>query len=163
MSNFLKTSVLLLALACAAGLQAQQISAEDQKGIEACYNGFMTAFDKMDASAFNGLFTENADHIDPTGTLVHGRSNLVAYFGKWFEMLKSMPKPDRVERNDSVWNNRYLASDLILATYNSDETLYFGDQKQVQSTAIAVLLRKQNGKWLAELVSVTPKSQPGQH
>ncbi|MCC6460508.1 MAG: nuclear transport factor 2 family protein [Saprospiraceae bacterium] len=162
MSTCVKTTVLLLCFACTARLNAQAISAADQKGIETCYNGFMAAFDHMDAATFGSLLTENAEHISPMGELVRGRDNLVAYFGRLFEFFKTQPKPEKFERKNDNWQSRYLSPDLILSTYVSTETITAGGAAHSEKNTLSVLLRKQNGIWLAELITLTPETpMPG--
>lgn len=156
MSTFLKTAALLLVISFAQNLNAQTISAADQKGVEECYNAFMNAFDKMDASSLGSWLTENAEHISPLGEVVRGRANLVTYFNNLFAFFKNQPKPDKMERNNTNWQNRYLASDLILATYVSEDVSYFGDKKESQKMSVSVLLRKKDSRWLAELITLTP-------
>jgi ketosteroid isomerase-like protein len=156
MFNFLKTAALLLTLATTLNLHAQQISPADQAGLEECYNGFMSAFDHMDATAMGALFTENAENIDPMGTIVRGRANLVANYAGLFQWLKTLPKADRYERKNLNWQSRYLAPDLVLSTYTEESIAYYGDKAQSEKNSFSVLLRKTNGKWLAELITMVP-------
>ncbi len=156
MSNFLKTAALLLSFSFVQNLDAQTISAADQKGIEECYNAFMAAFDKLDASALGPWFTENAEHISPMGEIVRGRANLVTSYTNLFTFFKSQPKPDKFERKNTEWQSRYLATDLILSTYIGEDISHFGDKTESSKMSVAVLLRKTGGKWLAELITLTP-------
>ena len=156
MSNFLKSLTLLFLFGAMSSLRAQQISAADQKGIEECFNSSMAAIEKMDAAAFGSLLTENAVQIDPMGNIVRGRANLINHFSQWFAFLKSQPKPDRAEHKTSNWASQYLATDLILSTYTEEISNYFGDKAQTEKNAVCVFLRKQNGKWLVELITLTP-------
>lgn len=163
MSAYLKTSVLLLCFAFTARLQAQSaISAADQKGIETCYNGFMAAIDNMDASGLDKLLTENAEHITPLGNLIRGRNNILTAFSQLFEFFKTQPKPEKFERKIENWQSRYLAPDLVLSTYTSIETVTVGGVARSEKSAVSVLLRKQNGAWLADLITLTPETpMPG--
>lgn len=156
MSNFLKTAALLLIFSSARHLQAQTVSEADQKGVKECYDAFNSAFDKLDAAGLGSWVTENAEHISPMGEIVRGRANLVTYFTNIFAFFKSQPRPDRMERKTSNWQNRYLATDLVLATYVSEDVSYFGDKSQTSKMTLSVLLRKTGGKWLAELITLTP-------
>lgn len=156
MSNFLKTAALLLAFSFAQNLHAQTISATDQKGVEECYNAFMSAFDKLDAASMGPWFTENAEHISPMGEVVRGRANLVNYYSKLFTFFKSQPKPDKMERKNTNWQSRYLSTDLILSTYVGEDISHFGDKTESNTMSVAVLLRKTGGKWQAELIALTP-------
>lgn len=155
MSNFLKISALFFLFSCSLNAQTP-ISAADQKGIEECYNAFMSAFDKTDASTLGPWFTENAEHISPMGDLVRGRTNLVTYYGNLFNFFKSQPKADKTERNNTNFQSRYLSTDLILSTYTSEDIRYFGDKKESSKMSASALLRKTGGKWLAELIVLTP-------
>ncbi|MFN0173920.1 MAG: YybH family protein [Saprospiraceae bacterium] len=137
-------------------LQAQTISAADQKGIEACYTDFMSAFEKMDASGIEALLTEDAEQITPEGNLTRGRANVVANIKGYMEFLKSQPKPDKYETKNLGTQNRYLAPDVILSTYTEENTINFGNQTKVEKITTAVVLKKSNGKWLADLITLTP-------
>ena len=155
-------------LACCAfallaqNLQAQAISAADQKGIEECYNAFIAAFEKMDAAATGPWLTENAEQIVPTGEIIRGRANIVASMAGFMGFLKTQPKPDRTETKNVNSQSRYLAPDLILYTYTEESTQHFGDKSNTEKTSTSVLLRKVNSKWLAELIALTPVSaMPG--
>lgn len=157
MKNFMFNLLAFCAFAMLAQtLQAQTISAADQKGIEACYSGFMAAFEKMDVSGIEALLTENAEQITPDGSITRGRANVVANIKGYMEFLKSQPKPDKYETKNLGWQNRYLAPDVILATYTEENTLSFGNQTKVEKTTNAVVLKKSNGKWLADLIALTP-------
>lgn len=157
MSKILKTAVLLLLTSfCTQNLHAQAISDADKKGIEACYHNFMAAFEKMDPAALGTLFTENAVNIDPTGKIVRGRSNIIAHYGGYMAYLKSQPKPDQMKTENTDWQNRYLAPDLISSTYTSKDILTFGDKVKEEVMSLSILLRKKGDQWLAELITLTP-------
>ena len=153
---FFKALALCSFVLLSQAVQAQAISAEDQKGIDACYNDFMAAFEKMDAAAIEALLTENAEQITPDGNITRGRANVVANIKGYMEFLKSQPKPDKQETKNLGMQNRYLAPDLVLSTYTEENTLTFGNQTKVEKTTTAVLLKKSKGKWLAELITLTP-------
>lgn len=155
MSNILKMTALLLAFCFAQNLQAQ-VSDADKKGIEECYNAFEAAFEKSDASTLGTWMTDNVEHISPLGEIVRGRANLVTYFTNLFAFLKTQPKPDKTESKNLNWQSRYLASDLILASYTTETTTHFGDKTQVEKMSFSVLLRKKDNKWLTELITLTP-------
>ncbi len=156
MSTFLKTTTLLLAFSFAQNLHAQTVSAADQKGIEECYNAFTSAFEQSNASQMSAWMTDNVEHITPLGELVRGKNNVIAHFTKLFEFFKTLPKPDKTETKNTDWQNRYLANDLILATYTSTDTNHFGDKVQEDKMTMSVLLRKKGDKWVAELITLTP-------
>ncbi len=137
-------------------LQAQAISAADQKGIEECYNVFRSAFEKLDASSIGPWLTENAEQILPNGEIIRGRANIVANMAGFMGFLKTQPKPDRTEIKNANAQTRYLAPDLILYTYTEESTQHFGDKSNTEKMTNAVLLRKVGGKWLAELIALTP-------
>ena len=135
---------------------AQVISPADQKGIEACYNGFMAAFEKMDPTGVGALLTENAEHIIPNGEIVRGRANVVASMAGFMEFLKTHPKPDHAAQKNLNWQSRYVAPDVILSTYTEETTQQFGDKTTVEKLTTAIVLRKIGDKWLADLISLTP-------
>ena len=149
-------------LACCAfalfaqNLQAQAISAADQKGIEECYNAFMAAFEKMDASSTGPWLTENAEQIVPTGEIIRGRANIVASMAGFMGFLKTQPKPDSTATKNVNAQTRYLAPDLILYSYTEESTQHFGNKSKTEKTSTTVLLRKVGSKWLADLITLTP-------
>lgn len=156
MSNFIRIAAVLLLTALCANANAQTISATDQKGIEACYNGFMAAFEKLDASNLGSLLTENAEHIIPNGAIIRGRDNVVAAMKGYMEFLKTQPKPDNVEIKNLGMQSRYLASDVILSTYTEETSTTVAGKTNVEKLTNAIIMRKVNGQWLAELISLTP-------
>ena len=163
MSKFLKTAALLLMTALCANLNAQTISAADQKGIEATYKSFMKAFDTLDPSGLPALLTENAEHVPPTGALIRGRYQVAAAMGGYIEFLKTQPKPDKMEYVNKSLESRYLAKDVILSTYTEETTITLGAETLVELMTAAIVMRKVNGNWLAELVSLTPVIEMPQH
>lgn len=156
MSHFLKTATLLFLIAFCAKTNAQTISAADKKGVEECYQAFMVAFEKLDASTIPSLLTENAEQIVPNGEIVRGKANVANSLKNYIEYLKTLPKPDRIEQENLGIQYRYLAPDVILSTYIDKSTMHFGDKTRVEQLASAVILHKSNGKWLVELLSLTP-------
>lgn len=155
-------NILLTLLTCCAfvffsqTLQAQTISDADQKGVTACYNDFTAALGKMDIKAIEALLTENAEQITPDGNITRGRTNVVANMKGYMEFLKGLPKPDKVETKLLGMQSRYLAPNVILSTYTEETTLSFGSQTKVEKTTTAVVLKKLNDKWLADLITLTP-------
>ena len=137
-------------------LQAQTISDADQKGIMTCYNNFTAAIEKMDIAAIEALLTENAEQITPDGNITRGRTNVVANMKGYMEFLKGLPKPDKFETKLLGMQSRYLAPNVILSTYTEENTLSFGSQTKVEKTTTAVVLKKLNDKWLADLITLTP-------
>ena len=156
MSKFLKTAALLLLTALCANTQAQTISEADQKGIEACYNGFLTAFQKLDASGLGILLTENAEQIAPDGQIIRGRNNVVAAMAGYMEYLKTMPKPEKYEQKNLGWQSRYVTKDVILSTYTEETTLQIGGKTTVEKLTHSIVLKKTDNQWLAELIAMTP-------
>ena len=156
MSNISKMAALLLTCLFALNLSAQTISDTDRQGIETTYKSFAAAFNQLDAAAMGPLFTENAEVITPMGEIVRGRANLVAMYTGLFNYFKSLPRPDRSEREILNRQEHYLAKDLILVSYTEVTTSFYGDKQQVDKMSQAILLRKTGDTWLAELVSLTP-------
>lgn len=136
--------------------QAQSISQADQKGIEANYTAFMSAFEKLDPSGLSALLTENAEQVIPEGTIVRGRNNIVASLSGYMAYLKSQPKPDKMDRQNTAMQSRYLAPDVILSTYIDETVLHFGDKTRVEKMATTVVLKKVGSQWLVDLIALTP-------
>jgi ketosteroid isomerase-like protein len=156
MSNISKSAALLLACFFALNLHAQTISDADRQGIETTYKSFAAAFDQLDATAMGPLFTENAEVVTPRGEIVRGRASLVTMYTGLFNYFKSLPRPDRSEREILNRQEHYLAKDLILVSYTEVSTGYYGDKQRVDKMAQSILLRKNGDTWLAELVALTP-------
>ena len=90
------------------------------------------------------------------------RNNILTAFSQLFEFFKTQPKPEKFERKIENWQSRYLAPDLVLSTYTSIETVTVGGVARSEKSAVSVLLRKQNGAWLADLITLTPETpMPG--
>jgi len=157
MKNFL-ISFILLALSFGSAC-AQGLSAADQKAIDETMALGETAFQKMDISILTPLMSENVEQIVPDGTIVRGKANVSAGIGAYMSYLKTQPKPDRNESKKTSEQYRYLSPDLVLATYTSINTSYFGDKTKVEKMSEAMILRKTNGKWLTELIALTPITQ----
>lgn len=157
MKNILITFILLalsLGSAC-----AQSLSAADQKAIDETMTLGQTAFQKMDISILTPLFSENVEQIVPDGTIVRGKANVSAGIGAYMSYLKTQPKPDRVESKKTSEQYRYLMPDLVLATYSEETTTFFGDKSKAEKMTTAMILHKINGKWLVELIALTPVTQ----
>ncbi len=157
MKNIL-ISFILLALSFGS-VGAQSLSAADQKAIDEVMALGQTAFQKMDISILTSLFSENVEQIVPDGTIVRGKANVAAGMGAYMSYLKTQPKPDRYESKKTSEQYRYLSPDLVLATSSEVNTTYFGDKTKVEKLTTAMVLRKTNGKWLTELIALTPVTQ----
>lgn len=155
MFNFLKISTLSLLFFFSFNLHAQ-ISAADEKGTKECYDACIAAFEKSDANALCQWFTDNAEHVGPMGDIVRGRDNLIAYYTHLFEWFSAMPKPDRTETKVTNMQSRYLATDLVQVTYTEDNIRYYSEKAESDKFSCAVVLRKTKGKWLIELLMMTP-------
>jgi ketosteroid isomerase-like protein len=156
MSKFLKTAALLLLTALCANTQAQTISEADQKGVEACYNGFVTAFEKLDPSGLGALLTENAEQIVPNGEITRGRNNVVASMAGYMEYLKTLPKPDAYDQKNVNWQSRYVTKDVIVSTYTEETTIQMGGKTTVEKQTNTIVLKKVGAQWLADLIAMTP-------
>ncbi len=159
MSNNFKLAALLLLCCFTQTLRAQSVSTADQQGIEACYKAVQAAFEQLDANAMGSLFTENGESISPMGEITRGRANLVAMYTGLFNYFKSLPKPDRHEQTFLFQQMRYLTPDLILVTQTEQTDNYFGEKKDTEKMTFSILLRKTGGKWLIELVALTPVAE----
>jgi ketosteroid isomerase-like protein len=153
MKNTFFTLLLLALSLCSA--TAQTISAADQKGIDEMYTLLTAAFEKSDATLLVPVLADNVEQIIPTGEIVRGRNNVIAGMGGYMAFLKTQPKPDRVVPKLTAQQYRYLATDLVLTTYQDETARYYGDKMEKENMATSVLMRKVNGKWVAELITLT--------
>ena len=135
---------------------AQTISAADQKGIDETYAAVAVVFEKMDASLLSPWLAENAEQIIPTGEIVRGRANVTANMAGYMAFLKTQPKADSEETKLVNRQLRYLATGLVLTTYTEEATKHFGGKAQTEKTTYALVFRNTNGKWLTELIAITP-------
>ncbi len=134
-------------------------TASDDKAIAEVYNQAMKAIEKQDAQAMTALFTDNAEHITPIGSIVRGKEAVQANFVGLFKMFAQLPKPDRSTREVLNMKNRYITPELLLSTYTEKTTSYFGTKANVEEMTSSVLLSKKGDKWLIEsltLIPVTP-------
>lgn len=150
-------TLVLLALSFGSAV-AQTISAADKKGIDEFYTVVTSAFQKMDPKIMEAIIAENAEQIIPTGEIIRGRTNIVAGLTGYMNYQKSQPQPDRVESSFVNQQLRYLATDLVMSTYTEVTIKHFGDKPTTEKTATAIILRKTNGKWLTEFISIMPSS-----
>lgn len=156
MKHFFFAAALLLATTLSMNLNAQKVSDADTKAITGMYDQLMAAFSKADAAAAAGFFTESGTHVDPTGMIITGRAALKPYFERLFSWFKSQPQPDKTDKNITGWNSRYLNNDLVLITYNDEQTDHFGNKTEKTVFAMTVVVKRTPGGWLCEQVSMTP-------
>jgi hypothetical protein len=135
---------------------AQSLSAADQKAIDETMALGQTAFQKMDISILTPLLNENVEQIIPDGTIVRGKANVISGISAYMGYLQSQPKPDRVESKKTSQQYRYLTPDMVLVTSSEENTSFFGDKSTVEKLTTAMVLHKVNGKWLTELITLTP-------
>lgn len=155
MSNLFNLAALLLLTVLCTPLFAQTA---DEKAIYAVLEEGSAAFEARDADRFAAIFTEKADFIPPVGHLIHGRE---AIRQGHIELFKNFPKPSGTATNEYVDRQiRMLTPDLALLTVQDKVTDKNGDQVFSQKTSISALLRRSEGKWLAELVTLTPLTVP---
>jgi len=156
MKQLFVAATLLLTTTFSMSVNAQKISDADDKSIGKIYQGIMMAFGKFDAAAVAGFYTENGTHISPDGQIITGRAALKEYFEKLFAWFKTLPKPDKTDRKETGWNARYLSNDLILAEYTDEHANHFGNKVEKETFAMSVILKRTNGGWLCEQVTMTP-------
>lgn len=149
-------AALLLATMFSFNAHAQKVSDEDQKDIQKVYTAFTTAFEKQDAQAAASLYSDNGIHIDPTGKIVRGRKDLLAYHTQLFKLFSEMPKPDKTTHQDTNWDACYLAPGMILVTYTSEDVSFYGDKTRSDKFSLSVILKRIGNQWLAEQVTMTP-------
>ncbi len=148
--------VMLLTAIFSMNVNAQKISEADSKSLDKVYKDMMAAFGRFDAAAFAGYYTENGTHISPDGQTVSGRAALTEFYKKLFAWFMTLPRPDKMEQNQTSWSIRYLSNDLIMANYNDEHTNHFGNKVEKEVFAMSVILKRTKDSWLCEQVTMTP-------
>lgn len=138
---------------------AQSLSAADQKAIDETLALGQSAFQKLDVSILTPLLNENVEQIIPDGTIVRGKANVLSGISAYMGYLQTQPKPDRVESKKTSQQYRYLMPDMVLVTSSEETTSFFGDKSTVEKLTTAMVLHKVNGKWLTELIALTPATR----
>lgn len=156
MKQLFIAATLLLTTTFSMNVNAQKVSDEDLKGTEKVYKAMMSAFGRLDAAGFAGYYTENGTHISPDGQIVTGRAALTEYFKKLFAWFMTLPRPDKMDNNQTNWNTRYLSNDLIMVNYNDEHTNHFGNKVEKETFAMSVILKRTKDGWLCEEVTMTP-------
>lgn len=156
MKQLLVAATLLLTSAISMNVNAQKISEADSKSSEKVYKEMMSAFGRFDAAAFAGYYTETGTHISPDGQIVTGRTALTDFYKKLFAWFMTLPRPDKMDNNQTSWNTRYLSNDLILVNYNDEHTNHFGNKVEKETFAVSVILKRTKDSWLCEQVTMTP-------
>lgn len=156
MKQLFLAAMLLLTTTFSMNLNAQKISEADSKSSEKVYKEMMSAFGRLDAVAFANYYTENGTHISPDGQIVTGRAALTEFYKKLFAWFMTLPRPDKMEQNQTNWSSRYLGSDLILVNYNDEHTNHFGNKVEKETFAMSVILKRTKDGWLCEQVTMTP-------
>ena len=85
-----------------------------------------------------------------------GRAALTEFYKKLFAWFMTLPRPDKMEQNQTNWSSRYLGSDLILVNYNDEHTNHFGNKVEKETFAMSVILKRTKDGWLCEEVTMTP-------
>lgn len=148
--------MLLLATTFSMNANAQKVLEEDLKSTEKFYKEMMAAFGRFDAAGVAGYYTENGTHISPEGQIVTGRAALKELYKNLFAWFMSLPRPDKMDQNQTNWNTRYLSNDLILVQYNDEHINHFGNKVEKEMMAVSVILKRTKDSWLCEQVTVTP-------
>jgi uncharacterized protein (TIGR02246 family) len=111
----------------------------DREAIHAAARAFARAFEKGDAAAATGLFTESGEYYDDDGTVLRGRAALAKGYTEFFAKraeLKTESKTDAI---------RFLGQDT--AVEEGLFTVRAKDQPSKSSRYSALWVR-QDGKWL---------------
>lgn len=156
MKQLFIAAMLLLTTTFSMNVNAQKISATDSIATTKAYLGIMSAFGRFDAAGVAGYYTENGTHISPDGQIVIGRAALTEYFKKLFAWFMTLPRPDKMDNNQTNWNTRYLSNDLILVNYNDLHNNHFGNKVEKEVSAVSVILKRTKDGWLCEQVAMTP-------
>lgn len=156
MKQFFTAAMLLIATTFCSQVKAQKVSDADTKSISKFYENMMGSFGSFDAGAVASYYTENGVHISPDGQVVAGREALKTFYQQLFEMIRSFPRPDKRETNQTNWNTRYLGNDLINVTYTDETTYHYGNKIEKETFAMSVVLKRTKDSWLCEQVTMTP-------
>ncbi|MBL7813546.1 MAG: SgcJ/EcaC family oxidoreductase [Saprospiraceae bacterium] len=130
-----------------------------EKIIEDVYHQAMKAIDTRNARAITDLFTEKGVMIDPLGSIHNGKDAIYKNYVALFQMLSKMPPPSSFNRTFQDRTHVFLAPTKILLRYSEVETRQYGDKKSVDEMAYSVILSQENGKWLIENLTLTPKTE----
>ncbi|MBX3436036.1 MAG: nuclear transport factor 2 family protein [Planctomycetaceae bacterium] len=79
-------AVLCLIGCCSVGRADDKSAAALQEAIEQSANRFVEAYSKRDAKVVASLFTSEAEYVDGTGTVFHGRAAIEAEFAAAFDL-----------------------------------------------------------------------------
>lgn len=156
MKHLFTAAILLLATIFSFTANAQKISIADSTATTKVYLEMRSAFGRFDAAGLAGYYTEKGTHISPDGQIVTGRAALTEFYKKLFAWFMTLPRPDKMDNNQTNWNTRYLSDDLILVNYNDEQTLHFGNKAEKEVFAMSVILKRTKDSWLFEQVTMTP-------
>lgn len=150
MSNFLKTSLLLICSFFALNLNAQ--TAADEAALLKGWNDIWQAYESGEEAKIWAFYAENACEIYPDGSCICGREAIRQSYEAFKGMLEG--KPSWTMTPPTV---RFLGPDVVmlLSDVTADIKLKGGQQIGGKSKFMA-LLRKTDGQWLIEFTSQTP-------
>ena len=138
------------ALAAAAGLGARPASAADpvdkakeEAAIQRSAEAFVEAFNKADAKAVAGFFTEDGDMVDREGHTVKGRKAIEATYKKFFADAKGAKLFIRIA------SMRVARPDLAYEDGETEIVLPDGPPAASRYTVVHV---KQDGQWMIDSV-----------
>lgn len=72
-----------------------------------------------------------------------GGAALTEYFKKLFAWFMTLPRPDKMDNNQTNWNTRYLSNDLIMVNYNDEHTNHFGNKVEKKRLLCRLFLKEQ--------------------
>jgi uncharacterized protein (TIGR02246 family) len=141
----------VLALAAAGFIYAQNKTPapeqsprpDDEKAVREAAESFARAFEKGDAAAVAGFFTEEGEYVDEGGDPIRGREALAKAYASFFakrQEVKVESKSDKI---------RFLGKDTALVegtfTVKAKDT-------PANSSRYSSLYARQDGKWLIALL-----------
>ena len=146
---------LIAGWATSAGAQELKPAAAQQI-VEKAAAKYAAAFVKQDAAAIAGLFTPEAEYVDGSGTVFHGRKVIQA------EMAASFKAGGPGSLEIEILSIRPIASGLLVeegaSTFVPEK-----DGPRVQTRYAATHVKQADGTWLIASVRETGYSSPSPH
>jgi uncharacterized protein (TIGR02246 family) len=130
-----------LGMAAVEVVGAEQISAEEQKTLDAVLDKWSEAFNSHDAEALSRHYTEDVLMILPDGTKLQGRAAVRKFFVRLFS------EHPNVKNSGSDVTHRKLAQGVILEDGIWEESEHSSEINWTRGRYMVILVQR-NEKWL---------------
>jgi uncharacterized protein (TIGR02246 family) len=137
-------ALLLFAIGCAASAQDKSSSA-DEKEIAAVVDRFVEAWNRHDAHAFAGVFTENADFANVRGMGATGRDAIEKFHAPIFASIFK-----NSHQTTSVSKIRFLKPDIAAVDVRwemTGATSSDGSARPLRKGLLNFIMTKSGGDW----------------